>query len=259
MTCLTSNGRKLIQLYMQVTMHGDEDTDDEEAGYEETGYEETGEEWAGDEETGDDQADEEEADYENVYKDEIPDSEVDNNEQNERDADREDGFEEDTDRKGSDASSEAEPVNFYLSPAERRRIRSLAGQGSYQPPPTHPRLPTVNGGPSWRRHYDALLVLLDQARVNNYWDNHMQDPVAGQAVSRIAAECRALAPAAHAVLRGKDHSLGFVGFEGGLAPGHAELLLQLRMEVEKARRFIWRSADDFAIGIEEVDGRRGVI
>lgn len=166
--------------------------------------------------------------------------------------------EEDSEREGSDASSEEEPDRFSLVETYKTKLkwRPLVGQGTYEPAPAADELPKVNGGQSWKRHYEELLELLEQAKVNNYWDNYMQgqDPVAKQAVARIAGLCQALAPAAATVRDGnRKHKLGYGCHI--LAKAHADAFFNVRMEVERARRFIWRSAEDFAIGIMHYHGR----
>lgn len=167
--------------------------------------------------------------------------------------------EEDSERKGSDTSSDEEPDRFLLLLRAKKRMnwRGLPGQGDYKEPHPLKKLPKVNGGHSWKRHYEQLRDLLEQARANNDWDNYMQDEAAMQAVAQIGAECRALAPAAAKVRDGtKRHKLGYGS--DVLAKSHAEAFFGIRKEIEKARRFIWRSADNFADGILYYQDNPGV-
>ncbi len=211
---------------------------------------EPGDEETGDEETDDDQySDDESADLEADLMAALHGFDTDDQEPSEEDSDRE----------GSDASSAAGEDSFQPTNAERRRLRPLEGQNtSYHPTITRIKLPKRNGGMSWRRHYEELLSLLDEALEREYWHN-LEDPTAAQAVSQIAAEVEALAPAAKAVRDGKRaYMLGF-GDVGGIFAAKsvvAHFFKYIRPLVEAIPRFEWRSQSDYAVGILHYDDTR---
>ncbi|KAB5572462.1 hypothetical protein GE09DRAFT_1269352 [Coniochaeta sp. 2T2.1] len=149
----------------------------------------------------------------------------------------------DTDAEGDDSSDEEEPPE-PISPSEQNDRRPLPTQGHY-PHPQVQKLPKRNGGASWKRHFEQLQELMDEANTKNYWLR--DDEEAAQAIMRLFAECRALVPAAKAVRKGTQHDLGY-GSYGTAVIAAQSFFNNEHYQVETMRKFPWRSKRDYAIG-----------
>jgi len=154
----------------------------------------------------------------------------------------------------SDTVSDDEPEDEMIKPGEKF-LGFLPGQRVALVPSAVPqKLPKVKGDSTWEEHYNIVQRLLDEANEKDYWNSRDDDAV--RKVAELSAQVRALVPAARHVVNGNErgYNLGFDIPE--FTNQAATMLIRIRTDVEKNRRFNWRSDIDYAIGVLVPEGTR---